>query len=93
LFFLGSPTLADRPAALRRSTRAAMPPADPWVDLCAAIRRIQLLAADARAELGQTPRGRRAARVEQLVGQLDLAAQVAADLAAEAARSRETLAL
>jgi hypothetical protein len=31
--------------------------------------------------------------VEQLVGQLDLAAQVAADLAAEAARSRETLAL
>lgn len=82
-------TCADGPAALRRPhPRDGDVPIDPWVDLCAELRRIQALAAAARLELRRFPGGRRAERVEQLVGDMDTAAQVAADLAAEVARRR-----
>lgn len=81
-------TRADSPAALNRARRDR-PDIDPWVDLCAELRRLQLLAAATRAQLGRWPRGRRAARVEQLAGEIELAAQSAAILAAWAARARD----
>ena len=82
------PTLADGPAALGCGRRDSTPAADPLVGLCAELRRIHALAAEARLQLQRWPRGRRAARVEQLVGEFDVAAQVAAARAAEAARRR-----
>lgn len=77
-------TRADGPAA--RRPRDSAPPADPLVDLCAVLRRIQALAAAAQQQLQRFPGGRRAARVEQLVGGVVAAAEVAAALVAEADR-------